>query len=265
MAEQGNGAAQSRSAGPFADPVVESRRLVESAAQAGLTVRLLGGVAVRMQAPSDIPLPQRSIGDIDIATRQGGWRALADFLKSAGYAGDDMFNALNGARRLLFFDHVNNRKLDVFVGEFVMCHSIPVTGRLDRDPMTIPLAELLLTKLQIVQLTERDVRDVYSLAHHHNISDGDGTGIEADFIADLCAKDWGLWRTCTSTIEQTLARLPDYPMPAEASQLIGERLRTLLKVLEKAPKSARWKLRSRVGDKLRWYNEPEENLPTPTD
>ncbi|MDQ6879658.1 MAG: hypothetical protein M3082_18555 [Candidatus Dormibacteraeota bacterium] len=265
MLDQGHGAAPPRSAGPLADPVIESRRLVEGAATAGLTIRVLGGVAVRMQAPSDAPLPQRSIGDIDIATRQGGWRALAEFLKSAGYAADDMFNALNGARRLLFFDHLNDRKLDVFVGEFDMCHSIPVTGRLEKSPMTVPLAELLLTKLQIVQLTERDLRDIYSLTYHHNVSAGDGSGIEADFIANLCAKDWGLWRTCTSTIQQSLARLPEYPMPADAARLVAERLKELSRVLEKAPKSARWKLRSRVGDKVRWYNEPEENLPTPTE
>src|ERR1700674_202625 len=264
MLDQGEGAARSSSADPLADPVIEARRLVGGAASVGLTIRALGGVAGRMQAPTAPPLPLRSIGDIDIATRQGGWRALAEFLKSAGYAADDMFNALNGARRLLFFDHVNNRKLDVFVGEFDMCHSIPVTGRLHKDPMTVPLAELLLTKLQIVQLTERDLRDIYSLTYHHKISDGDGSGIEADFIADLCAKDWGLWRTCTSTIQQSLARLPEYPMPADAAQLVTERLKELSRVLEKAPKSARWKLRSRVGDKVRWYNEPEENLPTPT-
>ena len=262
MVDHGGGVAASGAAGPLADPVVEAKRLVESAARAGLTVRILGGVAVRMQAPSEAPLLPRPIGDIDLATRQGGWRALADFLKSSGYAGDDMFNALNGARRLLFFDHTNHRKLDVFVGEFEMCHSIPIAGRLDKLPMTIPLAELLLTKLQIVQLTERDIRDIYSMTYHHPVSAGDGSGIEADFIADLCAKDWGLWRTCTSTIEQSLDRLPDYGLPAEGSDLITARLSALLKEIERAPKTARWKIRSRVGDRMRWYDEPEETLPT---
>ena len=247
---------------PLADPVLEAKRVVESAARAGLTIRVLGGVAVRMQAPSETPLLPRPIGDIDLAIRQGGWRALADFLKSAGYAADDMFNALNGARRLLFFDHANNRKLDVFVGAFEMCHSIPIAGRLEKEPMTIPLAELLLTKLQIVQLTERDLRDIYSMSYHHEVSAGDGSGIEADFIADLCAKDWGLWRTCTATIEQSLARLPDYGFPSEASVLVGTRLSKLSKHIEQAPKTARWKLRGRVGDRVRWYDEPEETTPT---
>ncbi|HEY2597074.1 MAG TPA: hypothetical protein VGJ79_01195 [Candidatus Dormibacteraeota bacterium] len=250
------------SAGPLADPVLEAKRVVESAARAGLTIRILGGVAVRIQAPSETPVQPRRIGDIDLATRQGGWRALADFLKSSGYAGDEMFNALNGARRLLFFDVANNRKLDVFVGEFEMCHSIPIAGRLEKDPMTIPLAELLLTKLQIVQLTERDLRDIYSIAYHHQISTGDGSEIEADFIADLCAKDWGLWRTCTSTIQQCLTSLADYGLPPEVSDVIAARLSALLKEIEHAPKTSRWKLRSRVGDRVRWYDEPEENLPT---
>ena len=260
MVNNGNDAAGT--AVPLADPVREGSRLVETAGRAGLAIRLLGGVAVRMQAPAETPLLPRPIGDIDLATKQGGWRALADFLKSSGYDGDDMFNALNGARRLLFFDHINNRKLDVFVGEFEMCHSIPIAGRLDKHPMTIPLAELLLTKLQIVQLTERDIRDVYSLCYHHDVSDGDGSGIEADFIADQCAKDWGLWRTCTSTIQQSLARLPDYSLPPEVSAQIASRLSALLKRIELAPKTARWKIRSRVGDRVRWYDEPEETTPT---
>jgi hypothetical protein len=262
MVDHGNGAVPSGTTGPLADPVIEAKRLVDSAARAGLIVRILGGVAVRMQAPSEAPLLPRPIGDIDIATRQGGWHALADFLKSSGYTGDDMFNALNGARRLLFFDHANNRKLDVFVGEFEMCHSIPIAGRLDKQPMTIPLAELLLTKLQIVQLTERDIRDIYSMTYHHPVSAEDGSEIEADFIADLCAKDWGLWRTCTSTIDQSLARLPDYGLPSEVSDLIASRLSALQKEIEHAPKTARWKLRGRMGDRMRWYNEPEETTPT---
>jgi hypothetical protein len=262
MVDHGNDAASVGAAGPLADPVSEAKRVVESATRAGLLVRVLGGVAVRMQAPSETPLLPRSIGDIDLAIRQGGWRALADFLKSLGYASDDMFNALNGARRLLFFDHANNRKMDVFVGEFEMCHSIPITGRMDKHPVTIPLAELVLTKLQIVQLTDRDLRDIYSLSYHHNVSVGDGSEIEADFIADLCAKDWGLWRTCTSTIEQSLTRLPDYGLSPEASELIAARLSAVLKQIEQAPKSARWKLRGRVGDRVRWYDEPEETTPT---
>lgn len=244
---------------PLGDPVAESRRLVAAATDKGLTLRVLGGVAVCLQSPPDGPLLPRTCGDIDVATPRGNRRATTEVLQEAGYVGDQMFNAVHGARRLLFYDEINHRKLDVFVGEFAMCHAIPIADRLDRAPLTVPLAELMLTKLQVVELTERDQRDIYNLSYHHQLSNGDGSGIEADYIADLCAKDWGLWRTCKATIERCLANLASYSLPEEASRVITERLQALWRNIDAAPKTARWKLRSRVGERMRWYAEPEEN------
>ena len=172
-----------------------------------------------------------------------------------------MFNALHGARRLLFFDP-NERKLDVFIGDFSMCHVIPIADRLERDPLTIPLAELLLTKLQIVELNETDQRDIYNLTYHHGVTSGDGTGIEGDFIAGMCAKDWGLWRTAKGTIERLQTNLAGYNLDAAASSLITERLNALWAEIENAPKTAKWRLRNRVGDRVRWYDEQEENSTT---
>lgn len=240
------------------DPVAEARRLVEASTELGLTARALGGVAVCLQSPAGGPLLPRSCGDIDLATRRDDRRGLVDLLKSEGYIADEMFNALHGSRRLLFFDEANQRKLDVFVGEFSMCHVIPITDRLERDQLTVPLAELLLTKLQVVELTERDQRDIYNLTFHHELTVGDGSGIEADFVAALCAKDWGLWRTSKATIERCQANLAGYALDAAATELIAERLKSLRRHIDDAPKTARWRLRSRVGDRVRWYEEPEE-------
>jgi hypothetical protein len=261
MASQGNGSATQPAAGPLGDAVAESKRLVAAANANGLVVRALGGVAVCLQAPAAGPLLPRSCGDIDLATRREGRRAVADLLAEAGYVGDQMFNALHGARRLLFYDEANRRKLDVFVGEFSMCHVIPLVDRLEREPLTIPLAELLLTKLQIVQLNERDQRDIYSLTYHHPVSDAGGSGIEADYIAELCSKDWGLWRTTRATIEQCQANLSHYSLHEDAASLIRERLDHLWKQVEAAPKTTRWRLRSRVGDRVKWYEQPEETAP----
>ena len=246
------------SRGPLADPIAEGRRLVAAATRKGLTMRLLGGVAVCVQSPPEGPLLPRTIGDVDLATQRGNRSATTELLLQAGYAGDEMFNVLHGARRLLFYDDANGRKLDVFLGEFSMCHSIPIADRLDHDPLTIPLAELLLTKLQVVQLNERDQRDIYSLSFQHPLCEIGGIGIEAPFIADLCAKDWGLWRTSKATIEKCVANLHDYSLPDATSGLITDRLKDLWRRIDASPKSGRWKLRSRVGDRMRWYDEPEE-------
>jgi hypothetical protein len=248
----------SNGAGPVADPLRESRRLVDVAGEAGVMIRVLGGAAVCLQAPGDQPLLPRKIGDIDVVTRQGAKKAVVDLLTKAGYKPDEHFNAFHGARRLLFYDEANRRKLDVFIGDFSMCHVIPIADRLELDPLTVPLAELMLTKLQIVELTERDQRDIYNLAYHHDVREGDSRGIEADFIATLCAQDWGLWRTTRATVERCLDNMAAYELEPQAADTIAHRLRALWKRIDEAPKSTRWRLRNRVGDRVRWYEQPEE-------
>jgi hypothetical protein len=247
---------------PVEDMIGEGRRLVDAGTRQGITVRLLGGVAVYLKAPPAGPLLPRPVGDIDLVIKRGSRGAVTGMLTAAGYLPDEMFNALQGARRLLFHGVPNGRKLDIFVGEFSMCHVIPIADRLERDPVTIPLAELLLTKLQIVELTERDQRDIYSLCYHHEVSRGGGSEIEGDYVGEICAKDWGLWRTAKATIERCKTNLAGYDLDPEEAAVIMGRLDALWGLIEQAPKSAKWRLRSRVGDRVRWYAEPEENITT---
>ena len=247
--------------GPLADPVAETRRVIALAGQQGLLLRALGGVAVLLQAPDAQPRLPRRVKDIDLAAVQGTSKATVALRAQAGYHGEEMFNALRGSRRLLFHDLANGRHLDVFVGEFSMCHSIPLTARLDREQLTVPREELLLTKLQIVELTGNDQDDIYNLLFHHDVGDGSGASIEAAFIAGLCARDWGLWRTCQLTIERSLANLADSALAAGEREVVGRRLETLRDRIDAEPKSMKWRLRSRAGDRVRWYDEPEEEDP----
>ncbi len=244
---------------PLSDPVAESRRLIDVFTRRNVVARLLGGAAVYLQAPAEGPILARPVRDIDIATRRGARTAATETLKSAGYVPDQMFNALHGARRLLFYDEANVRKLDVFVGDFSMCHQVPIADRLEKEPLTIPLAELLLTKLQIVELTERDQRDIYNLTYHHPVTNGGGGGIEANYIAEVCARDWGLWRTTNATLERCRSGIGEYGLDDAARERIGERLASLSQRIEAEPKTGKWKLRNRVGDRMRWYDEPEEH------
>jgi hypothetical protein len=260
LAEQVNGAAENgvnQGPVPLADPVAEGRRLVDAAAAEGLTVRTLGGVAIHMQAPGQQPLLPRALKDIDLVTTRDDASALARLLADVGYVGDEMFNALRGSRRQLHRDPHNERDLDVFVEEFSLCHTLPIAARLDRDRYTIPLAELLLTKLQIVELNERDERDIYTLCYHHQVS-GSGDGIEADLIAELCAGDWGLWRTCVGTIERCRDDIDRYNLGSEKEGLITDRLAEIQQRIDEAPKTGKWRWRSRIGERKRWYSEPEE-------
>lgn len=246
-------------AAPLADPIAEARRLIELGQRDGLVLRALGGVAICLQAPDDRPRLPRRVKDIDLAAAKGASKVTVSLMMRAGYVADEMFNALRGARRLLFHDPHNRRHLDVFIGEFSMCHDIPMTMRLGREPLTVPREELLLSKLQIVELTANDQADVYNLLFHSDISDiGGQGGIAASFIAALCAADWGLWRTCQLNIERGLTNLAEVALEPAERALVAGRLERLRARIDAEPKSMKWRIRNQVGDRVRWYSEPEE-------
>ena len=245
----------------LADPVAEARRLIWLAAEQGLVMRALGGVAVFLQSADGKPRLVRSVKDIDLAVAKGSGKAASRVLAQAGYVADEMFNALRGSRRLLYHDPRNARHVDVFVGEFAMCHELPLTARLGRDPLTVPREELLLSKLQVVELTSNDQTDIYDLLYHHEVGEDAGAGIASPFIAALCARDWGLWRTCQLNIGRSLDNLGGSGLDAAEQKTVADRLERLRGRIDAEPKSRRWRIRNQVGDKVRWYAEPEQEQP----
>jgi hypothetical protein len=169
-------------------------------------------------------------------------------LVEAGYSAEERFNALNGHRRMVF--HGPDWDLDVLVGIFEMCHRIDMTTRFGLDYPTLPVTDLLLTKLQIVKLNAKDAADTVDLVSAHVLGEGAGDHIDLVHLRALVRDDWGLWRTITGTVETVIATGP----PAE----VAERLGALLNALHEAPKSARWRIRARVGDRVAWYVLPDE-------
>ena len=244
--------------GILASIVDEGRRLLDVARRDGTPLVLLGGVAVRLRA-ADVPAAlDREYRDLDVAVPKGLGGNASKLLRHSGYEPEASFNAMNGKERLLFHDLEHRRQVDVFVGSFRMCHVIPLTERLASDESTVPLAELLLTKLQIVELNEKDVRDTLLLFHGHDIAEHDGNAVNGRRIAELCASDWGLWRTITSNLARCRDLLAGYPLPLEDAERISDRLGAALECIEAAPKSRSWKLRAKIGERKRWYELPEE-------
>jgi hypothetical protein len=242
-----------------ADVVAEGRRLLALAEESGVPLRLLGGVAIRLRAPGEFPPTlARRYADLDFVTARGGASGVQRFFRDEGYEPHVAFNALHGKDRLLFFDNDNERQVDVFVGEFRMSHKIPIGNRLELDPVSVPLAELLLTKLQIAELNEKDVRDTVALLHGHDIGEGDGETLNVARVAELCAAEWGLWRTITRNLVTCREYVGRYELSATERQAITTKLETLLERIEQEPKSRAWRLRARIGERKRWYDLPEE-------
>jgi len=244
----------SASSEPHPDVVSEGRRVLGAAREAGLTVRLLGGVAVNVRSRGLPPALTREYQDLDFAASKKSSGDLQKLMRDLGYEPHLGFNAMNGKERLLFFDNPNERQVDVFVSSFRMCHEIPLEKRLNVDEDTVPLAELLLTKLQIIELNEKDVRDTVALLLEHEVIDDD-TGVNSWHISTLCSEDWGLWRTITHNLETLRTRLDGYDVDRD---LVSNRVSLLLERIEEMPKSRSWRLRAKIGGRKRWYELPEE-------
>jgi hypothetical protein len=255
------------------DPLAEALRIIALADERGLLVRLMGGLAFHAQAPTWTARIDRDGRDIDLATRSRDRTALGELLVTAGYTPDRQYNALYGHKQLYFVDESKGRPVDVLVDRLEMCHRFEFRDRLAVSRPTLPLAELLLTKLQIVKINRKDLLDALILLASHPLaaaSDGAGEGadaraaINASRIVELTSADWGWWRTVTGNV----ARLRTYletelgpneldtgaPLPFEPLAQLG----ALADAIEAAPKSTKWRLRARVGDRMTWYEEPEE-------
>src|SRR5919206_5350813 len=242
----------------LADIVDEGERLLNLADDAGVELRLLGGVAVRMRAPSVPAALDREYKDLDFAIRKRAAGPLDELIRAAGYEPHVTFNAMNARERALYLDEANGRQVDVFIESFRMCHEIELGKRLALEPRTLPLAELLLTKLQIIELNEKDVRDTVLLLHGHEVAESDGDAVNGARIAELCGSDWGLWRTITANLESCGSRVDDYDLEPAERERVGARVGELLDRVEAEPKSRGWRRRAKVGERKPWYELPEE-------
>jgi hypothetical protein len=256
------------------DPLAEALRVVDLADAKGLLVRLMGGMAIRAHAP-DWPARTRRVEvDLDFATRGKDRGAFYELLAREGYTPDKRHNALFGGKQAYFVDVARNRPVDVLVDSLEMCHRFEFKDRLGASTPTLPLAELLLSKLQIVKINRKDVLDALVLLAEHPLGQDDGapdarTGqnaINVPRILSFTSNDWGWWRTITGnldTLEQYLAAemTPDDLDLNNGREILfhpGAQIEALRKAIEDAPKSTRWKLRARVGERQIWYQEPEE-------
>jgi len=239
----------------------EARRVIEAAERQGIHLRLVGGLAIHLQCPSTrLPVLQRPYADMDMLTSRAGGQRLGEFFHAQGYAANRQLNALNGDRRQQYCDETHQRFVDIFVGDFEMCHKIPLGERLTVEPLTLPLAELFLTKAQIIELNHKDVLDLLALLLDCPVGEGDNARINGVVVASLCAKDWGLYTTVNLTLQKLETLLKSGAVALDEAQVaqIVSRMGELRGMMEAAPKTLAWQARARIGTRLRWYEEVEE-------
>jgi hypothetical protein len=227
--------------------LAKSRELVDHAERAGVPLRLLGGVGIALHCPRILGgHPHRSFADVDAVTSPQMARRLASVVIELGYEPNTRFNAMHGDRRMMFTGP--SGKLDVFVGRFEMCHRVDLSGRLGLEQQTLPATDLLITKLQIVELNEKDAVDAALLLREHSLGEGDGDHIDVLRLHEVVRDDWGLWRTMTKTLTALGDRVTG----------VAGRSSEVARVLDQAPKGRAFRMRARIGEHKRWYELPED-------
>lgn len=236
----------------------EHQRIVAGAAQSAVTLRLLGALAFELRCPHQASLRKelgRQLSDLDYMSLTRQWDQVVSLITGLGYSFDERRAMLHGHDRLIFF-HPEGLRVDVFFDKLDMCHSLDLRERLEVHDQTLSLADLLLEKLQIVRITEKDIIDMIALFLEYPLS-MDEQGINASYISNRLAWDWGFYHTAVTN----LLRLRDEFLPAitlltEADRrTVQDRISALLERIEAAPKTARWKVRQKIGTSVKWYKD----------
>jgi hypothetical protein len=230
---------------------LEAQRMANKISEAGLNVKLLGGLAIWMTCPSaQLSGLARSYGDLDFIAPKKEIRALNEMFINSGYSEDRLFNAIHGATRLIYIDQKNARSVDILVDNFKMCHELELKNRLSTNGPTISGEDILLTKLQIVSINEKDLLDLIALLVDQEF--------DLDYISILLANNWGFEKTVLQNLVKADKFLETLNIDAPLKGIATRKIQDITGNIERSKKTLSYKLRAIIGEKLPWFEEPEE-------
>jgi hypothetical protein len=240
----------------------ELRRVIGASSKTGIMLRVIGSLAFQMHSQKYGYLQAamgRAYTDIDFAAYRKENREIKALMAGLGYIDNQEVYIVSEGNRSIFDNPHSHLHIDVFYDKLDFCHVISWENRLEVDAPTIPLAELLLEKMQIVQINEKDIIDTIMLLLEHPLGDKDKEIINIARVAQLCGKDWGLWRTTSMNLNKVKVVAQGYPqLDAEQKAQVAAQVDKALARMEAEPKSTAWRLRARVGDRVKWYKEVDE-------
>ena len=240
----------------------ELKRIIAASEEAGVLLRVIGSLAFQMHCSQYGYLQQamgRAYTDIDFAAYRNQVKEIKAMMAGLGYVEDREVFIVSNGERSIFYLQGSDLHIDIFFDKLDFSHVISWNERLEVDSPTIPLAELLLEKMQIVQINEKDIIDTIMLLMEHPLGDSDEETINIHLVAALCGKDWGLWRTTTMNLDKVKQMAGTYPQLTDQQQAyVASQVDQALERIEAEPKSMSWRMRSRVGDRVKWYKDVDE-------
>jgi len=235
----------------------ESTRILDEAKRRNTVLRLVGGLAIHLHC-TEHSFCDRRYGDIDFVGLSSQYESIVEVMKEVGYIENSNMTISTGGSRLLFEKPGFTDHIDVFLDHIDIEHEVDLKDRLDIEKDTISVSDLLLIKLTITRLNEKDIRDIIAMVKDLQIGQDDSAGtINTTYIAELCAKSWGLQHDVTGSVRRTLDILPSYAFSENIRSEVVTKLEALQSAILMYPKSLRWKLRALFGEKIPWRREIE--------
>jgi len=242
----------------------EIRRIISEAENRKIPLRIMGGAAIRMHCPDHSNLydqlkraPKHDMDFVTYSKYRPVTKKLFTYLGYEPYI-SMMLTGATGMHRQIFNDKEGHKAIDVFLDKLQMSHVIDFGGRLEVDSPTVPLAELLLQKLQIVQTNEKDIQDAIILLSEHEIGSGDREQVNGEYIAEILGNEWGFYYTVSENLAKLKGFLGKYNLNKKDNEAVSLRIDRLQDMADRKPKTLRWKLRAKVGTSTKWYSDVEE-------
>ena len=240
----------------------ELKRILRAGDESAIILRVIGSLAFQIHCQKFGYLQAamgRAYTDIDFAAYGRQTKPIQELMTRLGYIENQEVFIVSEGQRAIYENPASGLHLDVFYEKLDFCHAINWAGRLEVDSPTIPLAELLLEKMQIVQINEKDVIDTIMLLLEHPLGDNDREVINMKRIAEICSNDWGFWRTLTMNLGKVRSLAQGYSqLTSEQKSHVESQVNEAMARIEKEPKSLAWRLRARVGDRVKWYKDVDE-------
>jgi len=241
----------------------EARRIIDEGKRRNLTLRLLGATAFRLHCPRFLYFQEllgRTLSDMDFASLSSQSDQIRRFFLEIGYTEKGHVNKLLAGQRMIFYKDANQKRVDVFYDRLTFNHVIDLRDRLQVDYPTLSVSDLFLEKMQVVFINEKDLIDAAMLLREHQVAPQQlPESIDARYIASICGRDWGWWRTLTGNLQKLESAVKEMKkLGDEDRNDIRMKIAEILAFVEHEPKSTKWKMRARIGDRVRWYNEVED-------
>jgi len=265
--------------------MAEAHAIIDAGTRQDVVLRLTGGLAVRHYA-IDLEFAEREYSDIDLIGLKRQVVAVGEVFRGLGYIENRHVAMATGNGQLQFFlpgvapasapdagsraardglpvyaeippsDHI-----DVFLDAMRMDHQVDFRDRLAINTYAIDPADLFLSKLQIVHLNEKDVHDIVTLVKDVYVDFQPHPGVlDLHHVAEVCAADWGLYIDVMNNADTVIEHVADYDLSPRDAARVRRTLELAQDMMTEQAKTLRWRLRARIGKRVRWYEEVEEQF-----